>query len=378
MISYDDLRQLQQYPSGPDSLIISLYLNIDQSKAANLNRGFETVVGNLFKQLAENQSAGEVNRQRLEAECGRVLRFLEGYTPRGRGLVIFSDSSNNFWWHRDLQVELPAEVRWSPTPWVRPLLEVLEAHDHFGLVLIDKQHARLLTADATGLVQQSEVFSDVPNKHSTTGTDHIFSQGQMDRDHTKHIKWHAKRVADELTGIVDRMKLARIVIGGPVEATSLFVNELPKRLQQMIIGTISVPIDASHERLASELKAIQEKAELEGEVRLVESMITSAHKGDRAVLGLADALSAIEEGRVYCLVVARDFRTEGKQCSSCNVLVVDDSTSCAFCGGKLEPAPDLINRASHKVFEQGGKVQMVSGPAAEKLGAARVGAVLRF
>ncbi|HLG16287.1 MAG TPA: hypothetical protein VJH03_17540 [Blastocatellia bacterium] len=377
MISYDDLRQLQQYPSGPDSFIMSLYVNVDQSRAANLNRGFETAVTHLFRQLGENQ-AEAASRHRFEVECSRVLRFLKDYTPHGRGLVIFSDSSKSFWWQRDLQVELPTEVRWSPSPWVRPLLEVLEAHDHFGVVLIDKQHARILTVDATGLVQQAEVFSDVPNKHSTTGTDHIWSQGQMDRDHTKHIKWHARRVSDELEAIIDRMKIARIVIGGPVEATSMFVAELPKRVQQMIIGTISAPIDSGHERLAAELKSVQEKAELESEVKLVESMITSAHKGDRAVLGLADALSAVEQGRVYCLVVARDYRAEGKQCSACKVLVADESADCAFCGGRLEPAPDLINRVSHKVIEQGGKVQLVAGLAAQKLGDAKIGAVLRF
>lgn len=376
MISYDDVRQLQQYQSGPDALILSLYLNVDQSNAANLNRGFETVVENTFRHIAENPNSN--NKHRLEAECERVLRFLRSYTPKGRGLVIFSDSSKDFWWHRDLQVEVPTEARWSPQPWVRPLLEVLEDHDRFGVVLMDKQRARILTVDATGLEQHAEILSDTPNKHATTGTDHIWSQTHMDRDHTNHIKSHAKRVADDLGAIVERLKISRLVVGGPVEATSLFINELPKRLQQMIIGTISVPLDASYERLTNELRGVQEKAEHEDETKLVDSMITAAMKGDRAVLGLTATLAAIQEQRVYCLVVARDYHVEGKQCSSCQVLVVEGADNCSFCGGKLEAATDLINRASHRVIEQAGKVQMVSGAAAEKLAGTGIGAVLRF
>ena len=378
MISYDDIRQLQQYPSDLDSLVLSLYVNVDQSDAANLNRGFETAVSNLFRRMEENNNSENNDHNRFLVECEKVLEFLKGYTPKGASVVIFSDSRRGFWWHRDLQVKLPTGGRWSQKPWLRPLLEVLEDHDRLSVVLIDKHRAKIMTLDATGIEQLSEIESDVPNKHATTGSDHIMSQAHMERDHANHIKWHARRVADALIPIIDGNKLSRIVIGGPVEATSIFVGEIPKRLQNKIIGTISIPLDAGTERLMSELRAVQEKAELEDENRLVEAMITSAHKGDRAVLGISETLSAIQQGRIHCLVIARDFHVEGKECDSCHVLVSDGLERCSFCGGKLEAAPDLINRASHRVIEQGGKVQIVSATAAEKLAQAGVGAVLRF
>jgi len=378
MISYDEIRQLQQYQSGPDSFILSLYVNVDQSNATNLNRGFETKAENVFRQIAESQAEGENHKQRLDVERRRVLDFLRDYVPKGRGLVIFSDSSHDFWWQRDLQVELPTGGRWSQNFWVRPLLEVIEDQDQFVVVLIDKQRARILTVDATAMEQQAEIQSDVPNKHATTGTDHIMSQTQMQRDHDQHVLWHAKRVTDELASIVDRKKLSRIVVGGPVEAISTFTNELPKRLQQMVIGTISVPLDSNFERLSNEIRAVQEKSEQEDEVKIVESMITAAMKGDRAVLGISDTLEAIQEQRVYRLVVAKDYRIEGKECDTCHMLVADALDKCPFCEGNLLPAPDLINRASHRVLDQAGKVQIVSGGAASKLAGIGVGAVLRF
>lgn len=378
MISHDDLSQLHHYPSGPESLILSLYVNIDQSDAANLNRGFERRVESLFRQAAENQNSHEASRQRFDAECQRVRQFLRDYVPKGKALVVFSDSKQDFWWQRDLQVELPTGLRWSPQLWVRPLLDVIEEQDRFGVVLIDKHHARILAVDAGGIEQQAEITSDVPNKHATTGTDHIWSQGQMDRDHTNHVQSHAKRAADELASVIDRMKLKRIVIGGPVEATSVFTSVLPKRIQQMIIGTISAPVDANHDRLLTELRVVQEKAEHEDEARIVDAMITAAMKGERAVLGVWDTLGAIHAGRVYRLVVARDFRVEGKECSACHVLVANVAEKCSFCGGRLDAADDLVNRASHRVLDMGGKVQLVSGEAAAKLAEAGIGAVLRF
>lgn len=378
MISYDDIRELQKYQSGPDSHILSLYVNVDQSNAANLNRGFETKIESLFREVAESQDSDEAARQGFEAECRRVRRFLGEYTPKGKALVVFSDSHRDFWWQRDLQVEIPSGLRFSAKPWVRPLLEVIEDLGRFGVVLMDKHRARIFVVDAGGVEQQAEILSEVPGKHVTTGTDHIWSQTQMDRDHDKHVQWHAKRVADELGSIIERTKLSRMVVGGPVEATSVFATSLPKRVQQMIVGTISTPVDASHERLLAELKDVRERTEHEDESRIIDTVVTAAMKADRAVLGVTDTLAAIQEGRVYRMVVARDFRVEGKECGACHVLVANGDEQCLFCGGNLEAAPDLINRAAHRVLDMGGKVQHVSGEAAAKLGDAGVGAVLRF
>jgi peptide chain release factor subunit 1 len=377
MISYDDIQELQQYKSGTEPAVLSLYLNVDQSNASNLNRGFETTTENLFRRIAPAISSGN-GEVRFEIERRKVLEFLRSYVPHGKSLALFADSSKGLWWHRDLGVELPTEARWSPKPWLRPLLEVLEETDRFAAVLIDKHRARILTVDASGMREEKELISDVPGKHTTTGTDHIWSQGQMERDHTNHIKSHARRAADELALVIDRQKLSRVVVGGPVEATSIFLAELPKRVEQMVIGSISAALEAADNHLVEELRAVQRRSEHQDESSMVDSMITAAMKGDRAVLGISDTLLAIQQGRVYRMVVARDYRTEGRECLSCHVLTTGKTPTCSFCGGELAAAPDLVNRASHRVIEQAGKVQLVSGDAAAKLAEAGIGAILRF
>jgi peptide subunit release factor 1 (eRF1) len=377
MISYEDIRDLQQYHSQGESFVLSVYVNTDQSQAANRNRGFRTVIEGMLRGLADKElvNGGKI---RFETERKRVLDFVSQHTPHGKGLVIFSDSVSGFWWQRDLQVSVPTEARWSPKPWVRPLLEIMGEREPLGVVLIDKQRAKIFLMDATGIELKSEIASEVPNKHQTTGTDHIWSQSHMDRDHIKHIKWHARQVAEAFVGIADNMKLRQVVIAGPVEATTIFQNELPKRVQQMVISTLPVSIDISLEKLAAEIHAVQEKAELEEESSLVEMLITTAHKSNRAVLGLPDTLSAIQQGRVYKLILNRSFRIEGLQCNSCGVLVIDQPESCPFCRGTLEKATDLVNRASHLVVEQGGEVRPISGKAADVLaGAGGIGAILR-
>jgi peptide subunit release factor 1 (eRF1) len=257
-------------------------------------------------------------------------------------------------------------------------LRVLEEHNRFAAVLIDKHRAKILVVDAMGMEQIADFIAEVPGKHASTGTDHIWSQSQMARDHLMHLKAHAGRVALELAAHVDRSRIDSIVVGGPVEATSVFIGELPRRLQQMVIDTISVSLDGNYDRLLSDLKAVKESAERDEESKLVQSLITSAHKGDRAVLGPADTFEAILEGRVYCMIIARDFRISGVECRNCRALWLQAEGNCPVCGGELDQAPDLVSRASRRVLEQAGKVRLVSGEAAARLGGAGLGAVLRF
>ncbi|HKV41077.1 MAG TPA: hypothetical protein VJX67_17855 [Blastocatellia bacterium] len=380
MIKPEDIHELQQYPTGPDSAVLSVYVNVDQSKAANLNRGFETAVEDQLRRIGEQQT-GELNgkRPRFEAERDRVMRFLREYLPKGKSVVLFSDSTQGLWWRRDVQVGLETKVRWSSQPWLRPLLELLEEHDRIVVALIDRQRSRIISLDAAGITEQADLISDTPGKHHSTAADHLLSQGQIERDHINHIKLHARRAVEEIALIVGRLKANKLVIGGAVEATSKLVDELPKRLAQIVIGTISVPVDAGADRLLGELRTLQGRAEQEEEIKVVDSLITSALKGERAVLGISDTLGAIHQGRVYRLVVSRGYRTEGKQCASCQVLVTGGLEKCAYCGGNLDAAPDLINRSWHKVLEQAGSVQMISGAAAEKLASVgNIGAILRF
>lgn len=386
MIQYEDIRELQQYPASPGQAVLSLYVNVDQSNAANLHRGFETAAEDELRHVAEQEAGTGDNLPGFHASRDRVIQFLKNYSPKAKSLVIFSDASGKFWWQRDLQVEVSTKARWSPQPWVRPLLDLMEERDRLLAVLVDNQAASIFSLDATGLHKEGELESDVPNRHQTTGSDHIWSQGQMERDREKHIKWHVKRAVEETGLAVDRLKIGSIVVGGPVEATTVFIDQLPKRLAQMVIETIAVPVDLPPDKLTARLRSAKKKADEENELRTVESLITAALKHDHAVAGLSDILEALHSGRVHRLIVGKNYRIEGEQCTRCWRLLATvtgepagQPVGCPFCGGDLQSAPDFVNRTTHKVFEQGGKVAIVSGLAEEKLKTVgSIGAILRF
>ena len=121
MISKTDLERLNEYRTAPGR-VLSIYLDVDQSKAANLNRGFVTAfeakVQAIERIFEEEYEAREFN------ECvTQVRNWLSKYEPRARGVVVFARASGAPTWISELNVPLATEVRWGHTAYVQQFLE---------------------------------------------------------------------------------------------------------------------------------------------------------------------------------------------------------------------------------------------------------------
>jgi hypothetical protein len=125
MISKVELETLIGREGKPGHLVLSVYLDVDQSRETNLNRRFEVSLSNLLREI-ERSLVDEFEREEFIADAERVRHFVSSYRPGARSLVIFCDALEDFFWHRELNVPLPSEARWSETHYLRPLLETLD------------------------------------------------------------------------------------------------------------------------------------------------------------------------------------------------------------------------------------------------------------
>ena len=118
MISRGDVERLSQRTPTPESPVLSVYLDVDQSRA-NLKREFAARLTARVRAL--EQQLAESEREAFRADAERVQRFVAGHEPHGKTLVVFADDSTDLFWSRELRVSLPTDVRWDPTPYLRPL-----------------------------------------------------------------------------------------------------------------------------------------------------------------------------------------------------------------------------------------------------------------
>jgi peptide chain release factor subunit 1 len=378
MISKADLEKLNEYRTAPGR-VLSVYLDVDQSKAANLNRNFETAfetkVQAIERTFEEEYEARDFN------ECViQVRNLLSKYEPRARGVVVFARSSGGPAWFRELNIPLVTDIRWGNTAYVQQFLEVLDEFQTYGVVVLDRSRARIFTVTLGNIQKHSDIFSLGAVRHiKTTGTDHLHSQSRFQRKADQHSFAHLKCVVELLKQIAKSSGFERLVLAGSTEATSDLFRLLPKPLRSRVVASAVISANAPEKMILDEVASIAHKAERSHEIKEAETLITAAAKEVKAVTSLPETLKALNQKNVRELVYAEGFAESGGVCQECHAVFPSPTMNCEFCGLPVKLADDLIDAAIGLALAEGSRIEQLRGKAAEKLRAAGgIGAFLRF
>src|SRR5438105_1493136 len=203
MISKADIDAIVAHAAVPDSPVLSIYLDIDQSKAANLKRRFEAALENMLRSIEARLDENQLKNFSADAE--RVQRSVAELEPRAKGFISFCDDSENFFWPREIKAPVRNQARWSDTPYVAPLLEILDEYERYGVIVVDKAHARLFSVYIGEIEEHLDALAPAPVRLvKTTGTDHILSERHFQRKAEMHVHWHLKHIAELLDKLVDQ------------------------------------------------------------------------------------------------------------------------------------------------------------------------------
>lgn len=378
ILSRSDLEELIQREAKPGSPVLSVYLNTDQSREINIERGFEVVLKDLLREIRQNLDEG--TRPQFDADAERVRKFVEEYREVKRGLAIFCDSSDNLFWHRELNVRLRNGARWDETPYVRPLLELLDEYERYGVVLTDRKQARFFTFFMGQMEEHSQAVAPLDVTHiNAPGTDHIESQMTIQHKADQHAHLHLKNVAETTARLAKIREFYRLILAGQLETTSELFGLLPKALRAKVVRQMSLPINGSDALVLEETLKVEAEIERARETELVEQLIDAAQAHKKAVVKLTPTVRAIQEQRVWQLIYADGFAPSGSQCDTCKALFTEEKANCDYCGQAVKQISDLIDRAAQRVLDLQGRVEEVRGPAAERLeDYGSIGAFLRW
>src|SRR5689334_7082932 len=214
-LALSDVEALMVRDARPETHVLSVYLDTDQSDAVNLQHAFETVFKNMLRSVEVGEDKNK--QQELKEDAEAVLRFLADYRDTRRALVVFSDASENFFWVRELAIKVRDLLRWQERPFVRPLLELIDQHERYGVVLTDRSKSRLFTVFLGEIEEHWQAFAEADVKHiKSSGTDHIRSQMNIQRKADMHARWQHKDVAKTLVGLAERYHFDRLILGGTV------------------------------------------------------------------------------------------------------------------------------------------------------------------
>lgn len=359
--------------------VLSLYLDVDQSRQSNLNRGFLRNAREMMKSCLQKLREPPEREEFAQVEA-RVLAFLNAYEPRGRGLALFADKPDGIFWQRELHIPVENAFRWADHAYIRPLVEAIDEHERYGVVLASREKARIFTMFLGEIEEKKVIQAPEKIKHiRAVGMEMAEAQINLQRRGDEHALRHFKEVAGEVERLVDRHEIDRLIVSGPHETNSELIGCLSKRVQQLVVGELSLTVDARETEVLQASMRMEEEVERKQESELVERLITAAHKDNQGALSLHSVLEAMLLGRIMKLVYVYGYTVGGVQCTNCGSLFLAGVERCAYCSGEVRAVDDIVSRLVDSVVESGGNAENVRGAAADRLGkAGSIGAFLRF
>ena len=374
MISDKELQALAAL-EPMETPVVSLYLNVDPTQRTT--DGYKLRLRGLLK---------EANRSDVAEDFNAIEKFFEHqYDWSGKGVILFSNQSAGFWRAFPIAVPLSrSRLEIGPRPFIRPLVHLVDMYGSYGVVIIDRQGARLFDIHMGQLFDSSGFLGEEVRKlkkgggSSRGGAVASRSGGRGGSQHERELAaQNLRAAADETTAFFEERKPGHLLIAGTGETVAQFRELLPKHLQDAIIGTFSIEMNAKDNEILERSLEIVRQVDQQREAALVKTTITAAAKGSNGVIRLDDTLGAVSEGRIQTLIVSDGFRAPGYRCKSCTYLTGQILSACPFCGGEIREIPDAVELAIQRVTEQGGGVEIIQQK--EKLDAAGgIGALLRY
>ena len=354
--------------------VLSLYVAVDPTIA--YRRGHEIAAAKSALQGLERTFHDGSERSNFERERDRALDFLEHeWAEESRSVAIFSSQAADLWVTVPLNVRVPTQVFFGPRPRIGPLAQVADEYERYCAVFVSKEDSRLFVISVGDVEEERAISDEVPGRHDEGG----WSQARYQRHHEFHVLGHLKRTLAALNDYLSSRPFQRLIVAGPEEVTTEFMDLLPTPLKDRLIAAVPCPGTASREEVMEAVTPAIRDFERSQEEELLSKISELADAGGHAVLGMDATLGAVGDGRVHELAVAEGASTPGRECPNCGHLDAERIDFCPRCGARLDSVEDIVERATEKVYAQGGRVEVVFGDARERLIArGGLGALLRF
>lgn len=347
MLTDTDLRELLSYKANGQ--VLSVYLNTDPAEGS-----VEVHKLHLRSLLKEMD---------LPDDVFAITRYFEHeHDWSGRSVAVFSCAADDYFRSYTLAVSVRNRARMMSQPYVKPLADLLDSYGGYGVVLVDKQGARLFSFHLGALTEQDGMFGENIRRTKRGGGSSAGRRGGV-AGQTDYVDEMADRNMKEAVEFAARFftehNVRRVLIGGTEDNIALFKTQLPKAWQSLVVGTFPMSMTASENEVLDRAFLIGAAAEHRREAHLVETLVTSAAKGRGGVVDLDETLGAVRAGRVQTLLIRDGFRAPGSRCQGCGYVTSQNLDACPFCGEKFETIPDAVEEAVRQVMQSGGDVEVL-------------------
>lgn len=370
MITEAAIKDLAGFRSDGAS-VVTCYLDVDGRRQVR-PQDYQQRLAALVRDAASGSPGAAVG-----ADLDRITAYLDaGFDRSGvRGLALFSCVSAGLWEVVELPVPVASRIVVNQAPALGPLEALVQELEALGVLLVDRQRARMFIYQFGEVTDRTELFEALPRDYDTVDD---AGRGQHERvaDHTNELaNQHLRHAAEVAFRLFQDRGFSRLTLGASDEVHAAIEPMLHPYLKERLAPRIGVGAGASESEVSAAALVVEEEIEREKETLLVGRLRDGIGAGTKAAAGLEDVLAALNERRVATLLVSQDYAESGWRCS-CGALVTR-GPQCPVDGATMEHLDDVVTDAIDVALTQGCHVEVVVGSAdLDVLGC--IGALLRY
>lgn len=361
-VSLDGVRELAGF-RAQNGCAISLYLNLDPRVAPTAG-DTATRVRSLLDAASKSDGATRPDlahevRVGLKADLERLESYFDGGFDRdgAHGLAVFSAGPDNVW--RVLPLPWPVDdaVRVADDFLLAPLVPLIGRGNGVLVAVVGREQGRVLALRGGRLQEIADRTEETPGRHDQGG----WSQARYERSVDREVEWHFDNAADLAWRTLKDELPDGLLLGGPQEVVSWFEGSLHPYLRARLAGRVEVDVehttvDEVHRAAAPVIERRRRELVDEALERLRAGL---GREDGRAVAGLAAVLEALHERRVEHLLVDAGFHPAGTRCPQCEMLHVEEVTTCPADGEAAVRVGDVLEPALEAALGQDAEVRIL-------------------
>lgn len=361
MLTDAEIRQVIEFES-PDAPVLSVYLNVDPRR-----RTPDKYKLALRALLEKTQDADP-------DDVKRVQNYIEmGYNWQGRGVIMFSCAAKDFWWAHSFLPPVEDSVMVSYRPYVRQLATLMDAYERYGVVHVTQEGARLYVFHMGNLEAAEDVAGEEIKVHKAGG----WSSSRYQRHEAEQARQNLQIAAEQAEDFYRRTRTRRLILAGTEKNTARFSDLLSHRLRDMVVGHIGLGTKAGTAEIREKALELAQNAAEQEALSRADTLITLAHKGGNAVLGLAETLTAVQNGRAQHVITLADFAQPAYRYVESGYILLELSEESELGSGKLQKLPDAVDSVLRRAMSQQIGVTIVDEHDPLK-DAGKIGAITRY
>ncbi len=336
---------------------LSLYIDTNRNDESQRDR-IRLFLKHESQRIRESLGGNGKDAAALEQGIRQITDYVENsLEPETRGVVIFTCPGNDLFIPLQLPAAVTPELVIGSRPQLRQLIQLRETYPPVAVALVDAKYARLFDLQFGRILEEIDLENpDQPRRHDQGG----WSQANMQRHVQDHIDRHHKDVAEVLTRIVERGNVRSVILSGQERNLANFRAQLPKRVQDKLIGTLHLGIRSTPDEVVEACRKLIQSEESVRKAQLLGSVEEFAQKNGRGALGLEAVIAAANERKLGSLFLSAAAAARGWKCRSCGILGLSVPLGCPACASGIVTV-DLVEELIAAAEREDATVEFLEG-----------------